>query len=172
MTGTSGGAPRRDGNCAGEGRGAFRAARGAGFALLAAFILLSPAPGQLFGAHSPFLREWVMFSGVGVGIPRGDFIVARDGREVARRTPLEALGLAAYPQIRHYAFEERVVEDADLARFARALCEEAGEGGRVGFVGSVGTRQGWRPIEVEDVCRAAPPGRTASAGSPGSGARP
>lgn len=136
-----------------------------GFALIAAFVLLSPAPGQLFGAHTPLLREWVMFSGVGVGIPRGQFVVSDENGESLRLSPLEALGLAAYPQIRHYTFEKRVLADEDFARFAQRLCAEAAPGARVGFDGAVGTRAGWRQARFDDVCRLGDTSRTASAGA-------
>lgn len=135
-----------------------------GFALLATFVLLSPAPGQLFGAHTPLLREWVMFSGVGVGIPRGTFVVSGEGGEAARVSPLEALGLEAYPQIRHYAFDRRILADEDFPRFAQRLCEEARPGARIGFEGVVGTRAGWREARIEDVCGIGANARTASVG--------
>lgn len=138
--------------------------RRAGFALLAAFVLLSPAPGQLLGAHTPLLREWVMFSGVGVGIPRGTFLVSGEGGEIARLSPLEALGLEAYPQIRHYAFDRRILADEDFPRFAQRLCEDARPGARIGFEGVVGTRAGWREARIEDVCGLAANARTASIG--------
>lgn len=143
-------------------RGRGGGARRIGFALLAAFVLLSPAPGQIFGAHTALLREWVMFSGVGVGIPRGDFLVAGEGREILRVSPLQALGLDAYPQIRHYSFDKRVLADADLARFAERLCGGLRPGERVSFEGVVGTRAGWRETRVEDVCGLAVDARTAS----------
>lgn len=148
-----------------EARGA--APRRLGFALLAAFVLLSPAPGQLFGAHTPLLREWVMFSGVGVGIPRGEFVVTGAGGEIARLSPLEALGIEAYPQIRHYSFDLRILADADFARFAQRLCAEAQADGRIRFEGFVGTRAGWREARIEDVCGLSANARPANVGEGG-----
>ena len=42
------------------------------FLLLAGFILLTPALPQLFGVQGMFLRQWTMFSGVGVGLLKGE----------------------------------------------------------------------------------------------------
>lgn len=38
------------------------------FVLLAAFILFSPVPQQVFGASSPLLRGWTMYDGYGINI--------------------------------------------------------------------------------------------------------
>ncbi len=122
------------------------------FAALAAFILLAPAPGQLFDQHSPWLREWIMYSGVGVGIPKGVFVVHDETGGTAELTPLAAAGLERFPRIPHYYFEGRVFEPAHLARFATSICADLPVGQRVSFVGDVGTRHGWTAMPVEDVC--------------------
>ncbi len=125
------------------------------FLALAAFVLLGPAPGQLFGQHSPWLREWVMYSGVGVGIPKGVFMVHDEtGAMAAEYTPLAAAGLDRYPRMTHYYFEGRVWEPAHMARFAALLCSDLSPGMRLSFAGQVGTRQGWAPMPVDDVCAA------------------
>ncbi len=127
------------------------------FGLIALVILLGPAPGQLFGLHSPALREWVMYSGVGVGLLRGRFVIEEAGREIAAMTPLQALDLKRYPKVKHYFFEHRVFAPADLAGYAAGLCAAAGPGQTVAYLGEVGTRQGWRPMAVADVCAATLP---------------
>ncbi len=48
------------------------------FGSLAAFILLVPAMPQLLGVHSPILRPWVMYSGVGFGLLQGEFVVTQE----------------------------------------------------------------------------------------------
>ena len=132
-----------------QGKTALRRYAFVGLALL---ILLSPAPGQLFGQHSAWLREWVMYSGVGVGLPKGLFVVHDEAGIVAEYTPLAAAGLDRYPQIVHYYFPGRIAEPAHLARFATDLCAKIEEGQRISFTGDVGTRQGWMPMSSENVC--------------------
>ena len=139
----------------GAGRGEGDAVRRAAFVAVAAFILLGPAPGQLFGLHSPMLREWVMFSGVGTGIPKGHFIVREYDKEVSRHTPLDAAGLEAYPTFSHYQFEARIWSAADLGRFAAPLCGTLPPDHRLDFEGFVGTRNGWFAFPNADICAAA-----------------
>ncbi len=129
-------------------------ARRIGFGLIALFILLAPAAGQVFGVHHLLLREWVMYSDVGVGIPKGEFRIWRDDIAVAQLTPLEALELEAYPPIIHYTFAQRILSDEDFPRFAARLCAALDAYGvdRVSFEGMVGTRLGWRPASHDDLC--------------------
>lgn len=123
------------------------------FTAIAAFILLGPAPGQLFGKTSPWLREWVMFSGVGVGIPKGQFTVNdANGSDQGSYTPLAAAGLDRYPRMSHYRFENRVFASGDMAGFAAPLCASLAPGQHVSFEGWVGTRQGWAEMSIETVC--------------------
>jgi hypothetical protein len=126
--------------------------RRAGFWTLAGFILLTPAVWQVFGHHSIWLRPWVMYSGVGVGILDGTFVLRTPDGAPREMTPLEALGLERYPPIHHYAFDRRVGEDGRLDAFAGQLCETLPPGARLSFEGYVGTREGWRALSVEDVC--------------------
>jgi hypothetical protein len=129
-------------------------ARRIGFAAIALFILLAPAAGQVFGVHHLLLREWVMYSGVGVGIPKGEFRIWQEDEPVATLSPLEALDLAAYPPVIHYTFSHRILSDDDFPRFAARLCGALADhgGDRVSFEGKVGTRQGWRPANHSDLC--------------------
>lgn len=133
------------------------------FALLAGLILFGPVPGQVFGKYSPALRNWVMFSGVGVGMLRGEFRLMEGERVIAVQDPLQALGLERYPRMQHYFFEHRVLEPADMAGYALRPCAAAGPGQTVVFAGVVGTRQGWRPMPVADVCALIAPERAAAA---------
>lgn len=122
------------------------------FYALAGFILLSPAPGQLFGQHYLLIREWVMYSGVGVGMPKGEFVLHDMSGGVTRLTPLEAAGLERYPRTSHYLFATRIFEPQDIARFAAARCADLTPQQRLSFEGVVGTRQGWVAMPVENVC--------------------
>ena len=131
--------------------------RRAGFVVCALFILLAPAAGQVFGVHHLLLREWVMYSDVGVGIPRGEFRIWRGDDPVATLSPLEALDLPAYPRVIHYTFAHRVLDDADFPAFAARLCAMLADhhGDRVSFEGAVGTRAGWRHVQHDDLCAGA-----------------
>lgn len=135
-----------------------------GFALIALFILLAPAAGQVFGVKNLLLREWVMYSDVGVGIPKGEFRVWRGDHAVASLSPLEVLDLPAYPSVIHYTFAHRILDDADLPAFAARLCERLADrdGDRVSFDGMVGTRQGWRRTQHFNVCEPRVERRTAA----------
>ena len=121
------------------------------FAAIAAFILLGPAPGHLFGIHSALLREWIMFSGAGVGLLKGQFTLHRaDGAVIM--SPIEAAGLPSYLAL---PIEKRIYKPADLKTFAAHICGDVRETARLSFSGSVGTFAGWRALNVEDVCHEA-----------------
>ena len=122
--------------------------RRAAFAGLAAFILLGPAPGQLFGLHTMGLREWKMFAGAGVGLPQGRFTLHRADRTVTM-SPLEAAGLPSYLAL---PIDRRIAAPADLRVFAARLCGTLHEAERLSFAGSVGTHAGRQPLAVDDVC--------------------
>jgi hypothetical protein len=118
------------------------------FVLLAAFILLGPAPGQLFGIHTMFLREWLMFSGAGLGLPKGHFTLHRaDGDRTM--TPLEVAGLPTYLAL---PIAQRIYKPSDLRSFASRICDSGGETARLSFQGRVGTFTGWRTLTADDIC--------------------
>src|SRR5688572_22376587 len=118
------------------------------FAAIAAFILLGPAPGQLFGAHSMLLREWRMFSAAAVGLLKGHFTLHRAEGAVVL-SPLEAAALPSYLAL---PVNQRIFQPADLKAFAGRICNDARETARLSFEGSVGTFTGWRALTVHDVC--------------------
>jgi hypothetical protein len=122
--------------------------RRAAFAGLAAFILLGPAPGQLFGLHTMMLREWRMFAGAGVGLPQGQFTVHRAVGAVIM-SPLEVAGLPSYLAL---PIDRRIAAPADLRAFAARLCDSLHETARLSFEGSVGTHEGRQALTVDDVC--------------------
>ena len=124
------------------------ALRRAAFAAMAAFILLGPAPGQLFGVHSMLLREWMMFSAAGIGLPEGRFTLHRvDG--AVTMSPLEVVALPSYLAL---PLDRRIYEPADLKAFAARICNDGRETARLSFAGSVGTFVGRRPLIAHDVC--------------------
>ena len=96
--------------------------RGVAFAVVALFILLAPAAFQVFGVNHLLLRPWIMYSGAGIGLLKGEFRIAAPGKPVVVRTPLQLLGRERYPFQRHYEFDRRVFEPGDLKRFAAEAC--------------------------------------------------
>ncbi|MGF1551606.1 MAG: hypothetical protein ACFBWO_03775 [Paracoccaceae bacterium] len=126
--------------------------RTVGFVAVAGFVLLSPAVYQLFGYHTIWLRPWVMYSGVGVGVLDGEFVVRTDGEATRRLTPLEAFGLDRYPLSYYYRFEQRVDGPETIGELAAPTCKQLSPGEALSFEGAVGTRRGWAPLAVRDVC--------------------
>ncbi len=120
------------------------------FAAIAAFILIGPAPGHLFGIHSALLREWQMFSAAGVGLLKGTFTLHR-ASGIVTMTPLEAAGLPSYLAL---PIDRRPYRAADLKLFAARVCGDTRETARLSFEGSIGTFSGWRALTVHDVCHA------------------
>lgn len=122
------------------------------FLLLALFILLAPALPQLFGATGLFLRPWVMFSGVGVGLLKGEFVVTGPDGVEARLAPHEALGQARYSRAMATRFGYHVLSDEDLKRVSAGLCARIGAGRRLSFDGHRQWLDGWRPLADDDIC--------------------
>jgi hypothetical protein len=118
------------------------------FAAIAIFILLGPAPGELFGLHSVALREWRMFAAAGVGLLKGTFTLHRADGAVTM-SPLEVASLPSYLAL---PIERRVDGSASLRAFAARICDNARETARLSFEGSIGMHEGWRPLSVPDVC--------------------
>jgi hypothetical protein len=125
-----------------------RSLRRAAFVALAAFILLGPAPGQLFGVHSILLREWLMFSGAGVGLAKGQFTLHRAEGAVTM-SPLEVLALPTYLAL---PLDRRIYKPSDLKTFAARICDSGRETARLSFEGSVAAFIGWRALTAYDIC--------------------
>lgn len=125
------------------------------FTVLAAFILLSPAAKQVLGYEAPWVRSWVMFSGVGVGILKGSFTTRTQDGAARELTPLEVLDLPRYPMMRSYLFPQMVMDEDGLRAFAAPYCERVGAHEHLSYRGLVGTRNGWKPLEASDICASA-----------------
>lgn len=117
---------------------------------LSLFIVFGPAVGQVFGRHTLLLREWIMFSGSGVGVLKGSFTLRHADGTATSLTPLAVLGLTRYPSDPPDVFGRLVLADDDLRAYAAPLCDS--RAGTLSFHGWVGTRQGWRPLAADDVC--------------------
>ena len=108
--------------------------RRAVFGLVAAFILLAPAMPQVFGVHAPVFRPWVMFSGVGLGLLRGDFIVSRGG-ETERVSPEGFLNITHYVRSMSLTAPHVVLDEAALISRITAFCETNSDVTAVSFDG-------------------------------------
>lgn len=126
---------------------------------LSLLIVLGPAVGQVFGLHKMLLREWIMFSGSGVGVLKGSFTLRHPGGTVTSLTPLDVLGLTRYPSDPPDVFGKLVFSESDLRSYGARLCDS--HAGTLSFHGSVGTRQGWRPLAAEDICARPAPAESA-----------
>lgn len=133
-----------------SGWSAGRVARSVVFAGLAALVLLGPGLKQVLDIRSPLLRPWTMFSGIGVGVLKGEFEVTDASGATTRLRPLEVLELDRYPVVRSIHFDRLVREPAHLRAFGERLCADPAV--RVSFHGHTGSRQGWQALDVEDVC--------------------
>jgi hypothetical protein len=124
-------------------------------AALGLWILISPALVQLAGLNLPFVRPWIMFKEVGIGVLKGEFIATYTNGAEERLTPLQVLGMPRYPVARQaYRFDRLVFRDADMARFAAGFCaSRAGQIADLSFKGRVGAGPGWRRIEMSDLCK-------------------
>lgn len=104
-----------------------------------------------------------MFSGSGIGVLKGRFVLHRAPGDDQEMTPLEMLGLRTYPDTSPDEFGRLVFDVGDLRRNAAPICDRRTDVSRLSFTGWVGTRQGWRRLAVEDVCAIPEP---AAAGGP------
>ena len=132
------------------GWSAGRVARSVVFAGLAALVLFGPGLKQVLEIRSPLLRPWTMFSGIGVGVLKGEFEVTDASGATTRLRPLEVLQLDRYPVHRSIHFDRLVREPAHLRAFGERLCTDPAV--RVAFHGHTGSRQGWQALDVDDIC--------------------
>lgn len=119
---------------------------------LSLFIMFGPAAGQIFGRHHGFLREWIMFSGSGIGVLKGRFTLHSAGGSDQTMTPLALMRLTTYPDAPPDEFGRLVFHAGDLRKVAAQVCNGRAAVSRLSFAGWVGTRQGWRSLAVDDVC--------------------
>lgn len=132
-----------------------RTLRAAAFSAIAAYIIASPFLVQIAGLNLPFIRPWIMFKEVGVGVLKGEFeFTSKDG-SVARLSPLEVLGLDRYPvHAQTYRFKKLVFEDAHIERVVADFCgQRRGDYAGLSFRGRVGAGPAWRPLTADDLCK-------------------
>lgn len=129
------------------------------FVPLAGFMLFGPFYTQILGNASPYLREWIMFSGLGVGFDEVRF--SRLGAD-GKAEPLDRFELMGYRQ-RHKAptWLTRIPDYDTSLRIGHLLCHRLGDGADVRIESRRATIRGWTPGHRGDrnVCLTKPAGR-------------
>lgn len=93
-----------------------------------------------------------MYSGVGLGLLRGDVVVSKvDG--VTTLTPEAFLGLYYYPRRMSLKEPHVTLDEAALRNQMTAYCEAQNGVVGIAFQGEVSGMNGWRSISVEQACQ-------------------
>lgn len=120
---------------------------------LAGFMLLSPAH-RVLGGRSPYLRDWILYRDVGVGLVKARFTTrSADGHErpVDRFAALKLRpGPSAPRTITHISGE------AGLHAVARQLCAALGPGTDLRAHARIATTTGWADLDHGDHNRCLP----------------
>lgn len=126
----------------------------AGIIAIGAFIAFAPALPHLFNTGHSYLRYWAMFTGVGAGLLKGDFTITHADGSTETATPLDILGLDAYPRTEHhYTFDRLVITETAIFEIAADFCAtRVPEGARMDYSGEVGGIDGWVPYAADDIC--------------------
>ncbi len=103
------------------------------------YIWLAPVPRQVFGRYVHGLRNWMMFSGVGLEVTEVRYwqVLPDGGERPLSRADLTAAGVKE-PRAGRFSDEE------DALATARRLCRELGAGADVRFRLRKATRKGWQ----------------------------
>src|SRR5688572_10962580 len=115
-------------------------------------MLVSPLH-RVLGGRSPWLRDWLLYRDVGVGLVTARFHVVSDGGEVTvdRFEVLKERRGVVSP-ISHMRGEE------GLERVCRRLCAALGPGTDLRVRARIATRTGWADIDDGSHDRCAPQG--------------
>ena len=131
------------------------ARRAAAMATLGAYILFSPFFVQVLKFDLPFVRPWIMFRDVGLGVLKGEFSYTDETGETMRLAPLDVAQLSRYPlNEQFYRFDRLVLNDEQFSRFVAGFCAKHPDG-RLSYAGKVGAGRSWRAVELTDLCRGA-----------------
>lgn len=128
--------------------------RTAAMTLIGSYFLLSPVLPQVFDTGRPWVRQWTMFGGVGVGLLKGDFFFKPTEGEIRRLSVLDVHGLKRYPvTAQFYRYDGLIFEDADFLRLAAKYCAANSEAqGEILFKGRLGHGKAWRTVEYRSAC--------------------
>jgi hypothetical protein len=122
------------------------------FVAILAFELGEPAYRQVFGGTNRFVRKWIMFEGIGLGVVDARFSEALpDGRSVAVDR-FATLGLNRTSSPRDV---RRIVHESNLRAVGQRLCAASAPGTDLRVVARIAERSGWRLIEngERNLCR-------------------
>ena len=125
------------------------------FCFFALLIGVGPFFPQVMNTGSPWLRPWVMYAGVGVGVLKGDFTATYADGSSSTLTPLEILNLENYHKLRVFRYSHRVYNEVDLRRVVSPWCAaQSGQLSDLAFRGKVGLGRGWADVDVSGLCEA------------------
>jgi hypothetical protein len=125
------------------------------FVLLAVFMLVGPFFPQVLGKRAPFIRQWTMFSKVGLGLADVMFSVRQpDGTYV----PVDHYALLGYDRWWEAPHSLRRIKGVEgVEKTARRLCRRLGPHADLRARVRVAYRSGWHVELMEadrNLCRA------------------
>lgn len=118
---------------------------------VAAFMLVSPLH-RVLGGRSPYLRDWVLYRDVGVGLVEAQFSrrVGEEEEEVDRYTALGVRRGTAPRSLTH------IDGEAGLYAVCRQLCAALGAGTDLRVRARIATTGGWATIDEGTLDRCGP----------------
>ncbi|MEL6324272.1 MAG: hypothetical protein AAFQ84_08605 [Pseudomonadota bacterium] len=120
---------------------------------LAAVIGLGPLLPQTFEIGEPWLRPWVMFSRVGVGVLQGEFEANWTDGTTTTLAPLDVIGIRGYFKWRQADKAVYVQKPDDIYDVVSEFCNgHESRLQRLSFTGRVGGFEGWVPLHSDDLC--------------------
>jgi hypothetical protein len=95
-----------------------------------------------------------MFSAIGLGLLKGEFVVHSAAAGSRSLAPLDVLGIKRYPLITAPDQPHQVTSSDDLARISADFCKQLKDNETLSFEGWVATGRGWEPLRGENLCHA------------------
>mgnify|MGYP000443908980 CR=1 FL=1 len=114
----------------------------------AVFMLVSPLH-RVLGGKSPYLRDWLLYRDVGVGLVTAEFFV-REGTEERAIDRFMVLGETRGPTTM------QIRGEAGLHGLCRRLCAALGPGTDLRVRARVATIDGWAEIDDRTIDRCGP----------------
>ena len=109
---------------------------------IAAFMLVSPLHRAL-GGRSPWLRDWLLYRDIGVGLVEAQFAVV----DVHGERAVDRFVVLGVPRGRSAADLTHIRGEAGLHRVCRRLCAALGPGTDLRVRARIATIDGWAEIE-------------------------
>jgi len=120
---------------------------------IAAFMLISPLHRAL-GGRSPWLRDWLLYRDIGVGLVEAQFAVV----DVHGERAVDRFVVLGVPRGRSAADLTHIRGEAGLHRVCRRLCAALGPGSELRVRARIATTSGWAQIDDGQTDRCGPTG--------------